>query len=100
MLQRVITLAASLLIALAATAQQYSMDAFLVNIEGNCAIITCSGTASSKKEAIEMAKKSAIYTYFYSGIDGIDGGRALLPAKLDRQRGAAFGEAMGGLLGL
>lgn len=84
MLQRVITLAASLLIALAATAQQYSMDAFLVNIEGNCAIITCSGTASSKKEAIEMAKKSAIYTYFYSGIDGIDGGRALLPAKLDR----------------
>ena len=31
-----------------------------------------------------MAKKSAIYTYFYSGIDGIDGGRALLPAKLDR----------------
>ncbi len=60
------------------------MDAVLERVEGNTAVITCSGTASSKKEAIEMAKKSAIYTYLYSGIDGLDGGRALISGQLSK----------------
>lgn len=84
MLQRIVTLAAALLVSVAVMAQQYSMDAYLERMAGNTAIITCTGTAASKKEAIEMAKKSAIYTYLYCGISGLDNGRALLPAKLDR----------------
>lgn len=84
MIRRVVTLVAALLMSLSAFAQQYSMDAMLVKIEGNTAIITCSGMADSKKDAIEMAKKSAIYTYLYSGIDGLDGGRPLITSTLDR----------------
>lgn len=84
MIRRIATLFMAMFFALTASAQQYSMDAELVRLEGNTAIIRCSGTASSKKDAIEMAKKSAIYTYIYSGIDGIDGGRPLITSQLNK----------------
>ena len=48
-------------------AQNYTTDATLERIAGNYAILKCTGIASSKKDAIEMAKKSAIYTYLYCG---------------------------------
>jgi hypothetical protein len=84
MIRRIATLFMAMLFAFTASAQQYSMDAELIRLEGNTAIIRCSGTASSKKDAIEMAKKSAIYTYIYSGIDGIDGGRPLITSQLNK----------------
>lgn len=84
MIRRIATLFMAMFFALTASAQQYSMDAELIRLEGNTAIIRCSGTASSKKDAIEMAKKSAIYTYIYSGIDGIDGGRPLITSQLNK----------------
>lgn len=84
MIRRIATLFMAMFFALTASAQQYSMDAELVRLEGNTAIIRCSGTASSKKDAIEIAKKSAIYTYIYSGIDGIDGGRPLITSQLNK----------------
>lgn len=84
MIRRIATLFMAMFFALTASAQQYSMDAELVRLDGNTAIIRCSGTASSKKDAIEMAKKSAIYTYIYSGIDGIDGGRPLITSQLNK----------------
>lgn len=84
MIRRIATLFMAMFFAFTASAQQYSMDAELVRLEGNTAIIRCSGTASSKKDAIEMAKKSAIYTYIYSGIDGIDGGRPLITSQLNK----------------
>ena len=59
-------------------AQNYSTDAALKRIEGNCAVVECSGIARTKKEAIEMAKKSAIYTYLFCGIDGLNDGRPLM----------------------
>ena len=60
-------------------AQNYTTDATLERIAGNYAILKCTGIASSKKDAIEMAKKSAIYTYLYCGIKGLNNDRPLVP---------------------
>ena len=50
-------------------AQNYATDATLERIVGNYAVLKCTGIAASKKEAVEMAKKSAIYTYIYCCIE-------------------------------
>lgn len=57
---------------------QYSGDALLVSDSGNTAILHCSGIGKNKKEAIEMAKKSAISVYLYNGITGLNGDNPLL----------------------
>lgn len=59
-------------------AQNYSTDAALKRTESNYAVVECSGIARTKKEAIEMAKKSAIYTYLFHGIAGLNDGRPLM----------------------
>lgn len=59
-------------------AQNYSSDAALKQIAGNYAVLESSGIARNKKEATEMAKKSAIYTYLFLGIDGLNNGEPLL----------------------
>ena len=59
-------------------AQNYSTDAALKRIESNYAVVECSGIARTKKEAIEMAKKSAVYTYLFHGIAGLNDGRPLM----------------------
>ncbi|WP_307756561.1 DUF6175 family protein [uncultured Alistipes sp.] len=64
-----------------ATAQNYSTDAILKNSTGKVATLEASGIARNKKEAIEMAKKSVIYTYLYNGIDGLNNGKPLLGFK-------------------
>ena len=59
-------------------AQDYTADATLLRTEESYIVLECSGIARNKKEAVEMAKKSAIYTYLYIGINGFDKGRPLL----------------------
>lgn len=66
-------------------AQNYTMDATLEQIVGNYAVLKCSGIAQSKKDAIEMAKKSAIYTYLYCGIDGLNDNRPLINGTPSRE---------------
>lgn len=78
MLKKIALFALMLAAALPATAQNYSTDATLKSVEGSYAIVESSGIAPTKKEAIEMAKKSAIYTYLYLGIDGLNDGRPLM----------------------
>lgn len=71
-----------------AFAQNYTMDASLERIVGNYAVLKCSGIAENKKDAIEMAKKSVIYTYLYSGIKGLNNDRPLIngtPAREDQE---------------
>lgn len=63
---------------LSGAAQTYSTDATLKRTESNYAVVECSGIARTKKEAIEMAKKSAIYTYMFHGISGLNDGRPLM----------------------
>lgn len=57
---------------------QYTGDALLVSESGNMAVIRSSGLGKNKKEAIEMAKKTAIYVYLYNGITGLNGDNPLL----------------------
>lgn len=84
MLRRIVMSVVVMCMAMTASAQNYSMDALLKEIRGNYAVIECSGIAQSKKDAIEMAKKSAIYTLLYSGIDGLNNNRPLVDGKLER----------------
>ena len=60
-----------------ASAQNYTTDAILKRTTGKIATLECSGIARTKKEAIEMAKKSVIYTYLYNGIDGLNDNKPL-----------------------
>lgn len=72
-------------VGLSCPAQNYSTDAFLKSVEGNYAVIESSGIAKNKKEAIEMAKKSVIYTYMFIGIEGIDNGKPLFPGNVSAE---------------
>ncbi len=72
-------------LAVVVTAQNYTTDAMLTQVLGNYAIIECSGIAPSKKEAVEMAKKSAIYTYLYCGIDGLNDNQPVIKGNLSKE---------------
>ncbi|MBQ8307815.1 MAG: hypothetical protein IJX56_03315, partial [Alistipes sp.] len=78
MLKKIVVLALSLAVILPASAQNYSTNASLKEVIGNYAVVESTGIAPSKKEAIEMAKKSVIYTYLFQGIDGLNDGDPVL----------------------
>lgn len=62
-------------------AQNYSSDAILVSRTENTAIVQSSGTNPKKKTAVEAAVKSALYTYLFTGIEGLNNGKPLLGRK-------------------
>lgn len=82
MLRKLFASVLSLCALLPCTAQDYSTDATLLRMDGNCAVLECSGIARNKKEAVEMAKKSAVYTYLFCGIAGLNDGRPLFGGTL------------------
>ena len=84
MLKRIFAFVSLLCMGFSATAQNYSTDALLKRVEGNYAVLECSGIAPNKKEAIEMAKKSAIYTYLHIGITGLNDGQPLMRKPLSQ----------------
>lgn len=53
------------------------------------------GIARTKKEAIEMAKKSVIYTYLYNGIDGLNDNKPLLGSKPSAGAAQYVGQLLG-----
>ena len=61
--------------------QNYTSDASLVRAADNYAVLECSGIGDNNKDAIEMAKKSCIYTYLFNGITGLNNNRPLLGIK-------------------
>lgn len=75
----------SLLMALLATAgihaQVYSSDAELVSQDGHSLTLRASGTAEKKKEATQLAAKSAFNTLFHSGIEGVKDGTPLIAVE-------------------
>lgn len=85
MLKKILVLVTALCALTPCAAQDYSTDATLLRVDGNCAVLECSGIARNKKEAIEMAKKSAVYTYLFCGIDGLNDGRPLFGGKLSKE---------------
>ena len=60
---------------------QYAADALLVKGSDNMAVISCSAVGKNKKEAIEEAKKAAIYTYLFNGITGLNNDQPMLGYK-------------------
>jgi hypothetical protein len=58
--------------------QSYASVAALIQKKKTTAVIKTSGIHAKKKEATEMALKSAFDTYFNSGIEGLNDGKPLL----------------------
>ncbi len=87
---------AVLCFAFSAVSQNYTSDAILKSATDKIATLEVSGIARAKKDAIEMAKKSAIYTYLFYGIDGLDGGKPLLGPSPSGKAVAYVGEMLGG----
>jgi len=59
-------------------AQNYTTDAMLLEKAGNTITVQSSGVSAKKKDATELAVKSALYTYLFMGIDGLNFNRPLL----------------------
>lgn len=57
---------------------QYGGDAMLLEGSENVSVVRCSAIGKNKKEAIEEAKKAAVYLYLYNGIAGINNDQPLL----------------------
>lgn len=61
-----------------ACAQVYSNDASLVSQDGNTVTLRASAVADKKKDAAILAAKSAFYTLFHSGVDGVKDGTPMV----------------------
>lgn len=58
--------------------QSYSNDVTLLNKNNTTVTVRTSGIHEKKKDAAEMAVKSAFYTYFFIGIPGLNNDKPLL----------------------
>lgn len=59
-------------------AQNYSSEVTFLQQQGNTLSVGSTGIAEKKKEAVPMALKSAFYTLFYTGIEGVNNGNPLI----------------------
>nr|MDE6491087.1 hypothetical protein [Muribaculaceae bacterium] len=55
-------------------AQNYSDEIQLIECDGNTVSLTSAATADKKKDAVDLAVKSAFNALFHSGIDGVKNG--------------------------
>lgn len=63
------------------TAQDnYSNDVTFVEKSGNTLTLRSAGMHAKKKEAPNMAVKSAFYTLFYNGVEGVNNGKPFISA--------------------
>lgn len=72
---------------------QYTSDAELVNTKTASVILRSSGLHEKKKEAIQMAIKSAFDTYFFVGIKGVDDNGPLI-GEANRAQSASYLERL------
>ncbi len=61
-------------------AQNYSSDVTLRSQNDNSVTLTATAVGNKKKEAQELAVKSAFLTLFHSGIDNVNNGVAIFPS--------------------
>lgn len=67
--------------------QNYSCDVTFLQQRGNTLTVRSTGLCEKKKEAPVMAMKSAFYTLFYTGVEGVNRGNPLVAkAKPDYDR--------------
>lgn len=60
--------------------QNYSVEVTFLQQQGNTLTVRSLGVSDKKKEAAAMAMKSAFYTLFYTGVDGVNRGNPLISA--------------------
>lgn len=67
--------------------QNYSSEVVFLQQQGNTLTVRALGISEKKKEAANMALKSAFYTLFYTGVDGVNKGNPMVStAKPDYDR--------------
>lgn len=67
--------------------QNYSSEVVFLQQQGNTLTVRALGISEKKKEAANMALKSAFYTLFYTGVDGVNKGNPMIStAKPDYDR--------------
>ena len=63
----------------------YSRDVKIISKTDQTVTLSSSGIHKKKKEAIEMALKSAFYTLFFTGVDGLNNGDPLINKEVDTE---------------
>ena len=58
--------------------QNYSSEVVFLQQQGNTLTVRALGISEKKKEAANMALKSAFYTLFYTGVDGVNKGNPMV----------------------
>ena len=72
--------------------QNYSSEVVFLQQQGNTLTVRALGISEKKKEAANMALKSAFYTLFYTGVDGVNKGNPMVStAKLNRPFASQLG---------
>ena len=74
-----------LLAAVSLSAQNYSNDVEALSETDNTATVRSSGIHAKKKEAAEMAAKSAFYSFFFTGIPGLNNNKPLLKPEDEKK---------------
>ncbi|NDV58102.1 DUF6175 family protein [Bacteroides sp. 519] len=62
-------------------AQNYSGDVSFVEKGSNTLTLRATGVSAKKKDAVVMAAKSAFYTLFYTGVEGVNNGNPLITER-------------------
>lgn len=65
-------------VAFSGYAQNYSNEVVLSSLNGNIATVEASALAQKKKDAEQLALKSAIYAILVYGVDGLNGGAPMV----------------------
>lgn len=78
MIKRLVIILGCLSVFFSSWAQAYSNDVELIETKKQTVVVRTSGIHAKKKEAQDMAVKSAFYTYFILGIPGLNHDKPLL----------------------
>ncbi len=81
-MKKLLLIILGLLLVIPASAQEYTADAELLSDNGSTIVVVSSGMHKQKKKAVEMAVRSAFYTYLTAGIDGVSDSKPLIDPKL------------------
>ena len=77
-MKRFTVLITLILSAAALSAQDYTQIVALETSDGESATFTSVGVAAKSKDVANNAAESLLYTLFYEGVDGVNGGRPLI----------------------
>ena len=96
-MKKAVFLAAMIVWAVSAWADEdFEHDAVLVENRSTSFVVRSSGYSTDKKKAAEIAAMSALDTYLFRGIEGVNGGKPLLAENAAELKPAYFERLYGG----